>query len=276
MGSNDNPMNSVTDTLARWIVDAAYSDIPRNVRDEATRTLLNWLGCAVSGGPHEDATEAMIAKTRRIESAADASVLLALSTPNRFEPDIRAFEERDRADPPAEGGILFVGSSSIRLWKSFDEDFAGIDACRRGFGGARFTDVLHFLDRIVIPYRPRQVIVYAGSLDLHGGGASPEAVLGHFQEFVRRIHAVLPETRIGYISMKPSLSKWADIQLDREANERIAEWSRGQDRVDFIDIWSAMAPGSEPPSDALFVADRNHLSREGYAVWAEAIRPFLR
>ena len=94
-------------------------------------------------------------------------------TENRFERDIQEFEAQDKENYPPEGAVLFTGSSSIKRWHSLEQDFAGIKVINRGFGGALFSDVIHFLDRIVIPYQPSAIVIYAGSHDLHHGAGGP-------------------------------------------------------------------------------------------------------
>lgn len=199
----------------------------------------------------------------------------ARAADNRFEKEILAFEARDKEQRPPENAVLFVGSSSIRMWKKLADDFRGTDVINRGFGGAEFSDVMHYLDRVVIPYKPRIVIVYAGSHDLRGPGGSPERVLEVFQQFEKAVHEKLPKTRVCFLSMKPSLAKWDSIELDRKANTLVAEYAAKAELVDYIDIWAPMIAEGSPPPAKLFLRDRNHLSEAGYAIWAKAVRAYL-
>src|SRR5437763_4245357 len=64
---------------------------------------------------------------------------------DRFAQEIDAFDAADRAAPPAAGGIVFVGSSTIRLWASLVDDFPGLPVLNRGFGGSTFPEALHYL-----------------------------------------------------------------------------------------------------------------------------------
>jgi hypothetical protein len=86
----------------------------------------------------------------------------------QFEPAIQAFEEADKTNPPAKGGVLFIGSSSITLWKSLADDFPGARAMNRGFGGSHIEDSVDFAHRIVFPGQPRLIVLYAGDND-HAG-----------------------------------------------------------------------------------------------------------
>src|SRR5918993_184530 len=128
--------------------------------------------------------------------AAPASPALDLL---QWEPEIRAFEQTDRQSPPPTGGIVFAGSSSIRLWKTLAGDFAGLPVLNRAFGGSQIREGTAFADRIVIPYRPRLIVFYCGSNDVVSGRAVPD-VVDDLRTFVGRIHVPLPRTRLIYIS----------------------------------------------------------------------------
>lgn len=193
---------------------------------------------------------------------------------SRWEPDIADFEKRDQSAPPPADALLFAGSSSIRLWETLADDFAGYRVFRRGFGGALLSEVLHFAPRIILPYRPKQVILYGGSLDLRHG-SDPADVLHTLLQLTSLIRTELPQTRVSFISLKPSLAKWDSIELDMQVNRLVQQQAAAEPSLDFIDIVSPMTAENTPPPARYFVADRNHLSREGYALWAETIRPYL-
>ena len=126
-----------------------------------------------------------------------------MSEANRFLAAILAFEQADQKEPPPTGAVLFVGSSTIKLWNTLEEDFAPMTVINRGFGGSEVSDLIWFADRIVIPYKPRMVVVYSGDNDLKRG-KTPEAVFGDYREFISLVHRHLPETRIALVSTKPS------------------------------------------------------------------------
>jgi lysophospholipase L1-like esterase len=194
---------------------------------------------------------------------------------HRFENEIVEFERRDSTHQPPRDGILFVGSSSIRRWTSLEKDFPGLPVINRGFGGAEFGDVIHYLERIVIPYRPRVIVVYAGSHDVRRAGGGPEKVLQMFQSFCAAVHARLPATKVCYLSMKPSIAKWKTIELDREANRLIEQFATVTTNVEFIDIWTPMVAESSPPPQDYFAPDLNHPSLSAYRLWAKTIRPYI-
>jgi hypothetical protein len=141
--------------------------------------------------------------------------------PSRWEEAIRQFEQQDAESPPESGGVLFIGSSSIRLW-DLKESFPNLKAINRGFGGSQLADVVHFADRIILPYRPRLVIVYAGDNDL-AAGKTPEQVIDDYRRLVEAVHTRLPETKIAYIAVKPSLARWKIVDQGRQVNRTIAD-----------------------------------------------------
>jgi hypothetical protein len=192
----------------------------------------------------------------------------------RWEPDIQGFETSDRTNPPPANAILFVGSSSIRMWTSLKEDFADFQIIQRGYGGSEMDDTFHFAGRIVTPYRPRQIVVYAGDNDI-AAGRSPERVARDFEAFVRKVWETLPNTRIAYIAIKPSSARWKFVEAMREANRLIAEFAASNEDLAFIDVFTPMLGADGKPADELFLADKLHLNRKGYQLWASLVRPYL-
>ena len=141
---------------------------------------------------------------------------------------------------------MFVGSSSIRLWKTLAADFPGLPVFNRGFGGSEMADSVYFAERIVLKYHPREVVVYAGDNDLANGNA-PEQVIEAFKQFVAKVHAALPETHIAYISVKPSPSRWKLADKMRATNEGIQAFTQSDPQLAFIDVFHPMlGPDGRP------------------------------
>jgi lysophospholipase L1-like esterase len=199
----------------------------------------------------------------------------AQTSPERYEKDIRAFEAADKATPPPQGAILFVGASSTRLWKTLAEDFPDAKVINRGFGGSQTSDLLHFADRIVTPYKPRLIVVQEGGNDINAG-KSPEQVLADHKALVAKIRKALPDVRIAFTGVNPSPLRWAQAEKQKEANRLLKEYAQSGDNLDFIELWDQfLGPDGQPRAD-LFVADRLHNNAAGYKVRAEAVRPHLR
>jgi lysophospholipase L1-like esterase len=192
-----------------------------------------------------------------------------------FENDVQAFEAADRKSPPPQHALLFVGSSSIRLWKTLPEDFPSIPLINRGFGGSTIPDNIRYARRIITPYNPRQIFFYAGDNDL-ASGATPQQVLADFQSFVKTVRADLPDVPIEFIAIKPSPSRARLIEKARQANHLIQAYTCQAPNLTYIDIFTPMLFPDGGTKDGLFIADKLHLNRDGYTLWADIIRPHLR
>lgn len=197
----------------------------------------------------------------------------AVSRFEKWEPAVRKFEEQDAVNPPPFGGIVFVGSSSIRLWK-LEQSFPEMPVINRGFGGSQIIDSVHFAERIVVPYRPRIIAFYAGDNDT-AQGKSAEEVTADFQKFADLVRCRLPGTRLLFISIKPSPSRWKLAAVQKDANESIRRICEQTPCLTYVDVWQPMLDSNGEPRAELFVADKLHLSAEGYRIWTEAIRPHL-
>jgi lysophospholipase L1-like esterase len=197
----------------------------------------------------------------------------AAAKPDRWEADIRKFEEQDRAAPSAPGGVLFVGSSSIRLW-DLKKSFPEMQAINRGFGGSQVADVVQYADRIVFPYQPKLIVFYAGDNDL-ASSKSPETVAADFAGFVKTVHAELPATSIVFISIKPSVARWKLWDQARRANDLIKQQADEDERLKLLDIGPLLLGDDGMPNTDLFREDKLHLNDKGYERWAKALGPSL-
>jgi lysophospholipase L1-like esterase len=168
---------------------------------------------------------------------------------------------------------LFVGSSSIRLWKLADS-FGELPVINRGFGGSQLADSVHYAERLILKQRPKVVVVYAGDNDL-AGGKSPATVAADFRALVKKIHQSLPDTRIVYIGVKPSLKRWNLIDQVRKTNQLIADQCRAGDRLTFVDVDAPMLGKDGKPRPELYQKDGLHLTAEGYALWTSLVKPLL-
>ena len=192
---------------------------------------------------------------------------------DRWAKEIAAFVADDESRPFAPGGIVFVGSSSIRLW-NLAAAFPGRRVLNRGFGGTQIQDAVQHIERLVLRHTPATVIFYAGDNDL-SAGRTPQQVLTDFQAFAGRVHAALPSTRIAFIGIKPSLARWALIEKVRDANRLVRDACDRDDRLGFVDVDGPMLGWDGKPRADLFIKDGLHLSAKGYALWNVLVAPFL-
>ncbi len=200
----------------------------------------------------------------------------ALDKTSLWESQISAYEKADRVNPPNPGVIVFTGSSSIRYWDSLAEDMKPLDAINRGFGGSTVADVNHYASRIIFPYRPRAVVLYAGDNDLSWPWSkTPEQVFADFSQFVGIIRAQLPDIWIYYVSIKPSILRSGNRHKRKKTNELIAAYISTQPRIQFIDVDQAMLDPRGKTRSELFRWDGLHMNAKGYAVWTAIIKPVL-
>jgi len=225
---------------------------------------------------------------RRLPSFACTLLLLAVSrwcqshaasapAPNnyaRWEPEIAAFETADRTNHPPVGCNLFVGSSSIRLWSTLKDDFPDLPVINRGFGGSELADAVYFADRIIKPYLPREVVIYAGANDL-ANAKTPEIAFGDFITLVGEIRAKLPRTAIAFIASAPNPKRWANVSNIKKFNT-LAQTYCVEHGLAFIDVFSQMLGPDGLPRPDIFQEDRLHMNAKGYEIWKRAVRPYLK
>lgn len=198
------------------------------------------------------------------------------ANPEQWEEDIAAFEAQDVQSPPPEGAIVFVGSSSIRLWDTLHEDMAPMPVIQRGFGGSRLFDAIYYTDRIITPYDPKMLVVFSGTNDIAGDNPkSAEEVTALYKQFVQRVHHRMADLPIYFIAISPTKSRWEHKDIVFETNERVKAMSDADERLFFIDTATALLDENGEPDDDLFVLDRLHLNADGYAVWTSIIKPVL-
>jgi lysophospholipase L1-like esterase len=206
---------------------------------------------------------------------AGGSAARQAAAPTRFEEEIRKFQEADRAAPPQPGGVLFTGSSSIKLWETLASDFPGVRTINRGFGGSEIEDAIAHVDTLVLRHRPSQVVFYSGDNDLNEG-KDPARVAADYKRFVDAVHARLPATRVVIISVKPSPDRWGIVDKVRTTNRLVQEMvAKDRKRLAFVDVFTRMLRGDGKPRPELYLADGLHMAPAGYAIWKAAVMPVL-
>lgn len=193
--------------------------------------------------------------------------------PSRWEKAVVAFEKQDAAKPPTKGGIVFVGSSSIRLWK-LERSFPGVGALNRGFGGSQIRDSVQLAPRLFLKHRPRLVVLYAGDNDL-AARRTPAQVLEDFKAFVAVVHRELPTTRIAFVCIKPSIARWKLVEPIKQANALVEAFCKKDARLAYVDIFTPMLGDDGRPRKELFAKDGLHLSEKGYELWTARVKPLL-
>lgn len=193
--------------------------------------------------------------------------------PKIWEKDIQKFEAADQKKMPIPGGVEFIGSSTIRIW-NLKKAFPNQNTFNRGFGGSWSIDSAYYADRIVIPYKPRTIIFYAGDNDI-AGGATADDVAHSFKDFVTKVHAALPKTDIVFLGIKPSISRWKLWPEMRRANAMVREFAAQMPGVVFVDTSPEMLGDDGKPRRELFQKDGLHMNAKGYVIWNQKVRPYV-
>ncbi|OGV70946.1 MAG: hypothetical protein A2283_17350 [Lentisphaerae bacterium RIFOXYA12_FULL_48_11] len=203
------------------------------------------------------------------------SLFAAEKTPfERWEKDIRAFESADKTNPPPEGAVLFIGSSTIKLWKTLAKDFSEYRVINRGFGGSQIADSVYFADRIVIPCKPKMIVFYAGGNDINAG-KTPEQVADDFKAFVEKVRSKLPDVRIAFMASGPSIKRWAQADKQRKLNQLVKDYVGKGVNMDYIDAFDVFLGKDGQPRPELFAPDKLHNSPEGYKIRVSLVKPYL-
>jgi lysophospholipase L1-like esterase len=202
---------------------------------------------------------------------------------NRFQSVIDTWVEEDAENPPPKGAVLFIGSSSIRGWKTLAEDFPQYDVINRGFGGSKFTDANLFIDKIVTPYEPAAIVVFEGTNDI-ASGRTAEQVFSDYKTFIKLIRK--GERTMGsepapifFIGITPTESRWKHWPEMQKVNDWVQVYVKKHDDLYYIDtptpILATAPEAGGPPSRELFRDDLLHLSPKGYELWTEVVTPAL-
>lgn len=241
-------------------------------------------GCAASSGQRQtqvtatrggDTAAARSANTATPQATAPAAPTVGTPAPDpaRFANDIRTFVQYDRKNTPPQNAVLFVGSSSIRMWDTATS-FPEWTVINRGFGGSHATDALHYFDQVVAPYDAQVIVFYEGDNDI-ADGRTPEQVRDAFKKFVGRVRERKGDVPVVFLSIKPSASRWSVWPQTMQANELIRAFCGRVPNVHYVDLATPLLGADGHPNPDLYLSDALHLNATGYAVWTQALRPVV-
>lgn len=203
-------------------------------------------------------------------------VPLTAQTQRPFEPEIRAFERLDSIEKPAQGQILLYGSSTMRLWNTYQADLAGHQVVNRGFGGSQMSDAVYYFDRVVLPLKPSWILLYEGDNDLNSG-KSPEQVFADYQTFMKLVKEKLPKTKVAIYTLRPSLARENRMPQQRQLHAFFKKYARKhRKKAYFIDAYQLLLTPEGRPNGDYLVEDKLHLNAKGYRVWTQVTRDFLK
>lgn len=193
-----------------------------------------------------------------------------------FLKEIEAFRKADALNLPPKNAIVFVGSSSFRGWTNIQSYFPGYTIINRGFGGSTLPDAIRYAQDIIIPYQPKQVVIYCGENDFTADGVTAEIVYDRFTTLFEIIRKDLPKAHVLFVSFKPSPSRLKFMPEMVKANAMIKGYLKNYRRTDYVDVYSKMLLADGTPMPDIFKADKLHMTEAGYAIWQKEIKPYLK
>jgi len=194
--------------------------------------------------------------------------------PLRFKDEINTYIESDKSNPPPEDCYLFIGSSSMRMWKSLQEDFPGYPVINRGFGGSHFSDAIYYFNDLVLAYNPKKIIIYEGDNDI-ASSKSPKKIMKGLKTLLGLIRDNLDHPDIAIISAKPSPRRWNLKDKYENLNAKFENLASKSQDLTYIDVYTYMLNDKGQPEPELFLEDSLHMTGKGYMIWEEQIRPFI-
>ena len=204
------------------------------------------------------------------------NIVIAQTNPPFFK-EIEAFKTQDKINPPEKGAILFVGSSSFTMWKDVQNYFPGYAIINRGFGGSSLPDVIRYAPDVIYPYQPSQVVIYCGENDFTTSqNSNADTVVNRFSKLFGMIRKEIPLAHILFVSIKPSPSRAKYMPEMVRANEMIRKYLKKRSRTGFVDVYNKMLLEDGSPMTDIFLGDKLHMNKNGYAIWQKAILPHLR
>ena len=192
----------------------------------------------------------------------------------RFADQVEAYLKADEVKAPPQNAILFIGSSIFRKWEKLTEQMAPLPVFNRAFGGSQTHEVLYYMDRLVLPYKPRIIAYYCGSNDINAK-VPPTEIFGNFQKFVERVHARLPDTKIFFVSINRApekMDKWAQVD---EANRLVKKYCLKDSKLGYIDVNPVLFDKSGQPRYELYLPDKLHFLEPAYVEFTAVIKPVL-
>lgn len=203
-------------------------------------------------------------------------LLANTATAQPIADEIAAFKKQDSIRPAPKNSILFVGSSSFRLWKEMQEAFRGYPVINLGFGGSSLPDIIRYKNEIIFSYNPKQIILYCGENEIAASDTvTAQLVFERFKTLFQEIRNKIPNIPIAFVSIKPSPSRQHLMPKMEEANKLIKNFLKKKKKTVFIDVFHKMLNPDGSPLKDIFIADNLHMNAKEYAIWQKAIKPCL-
>lgn len=194
---------------------------------------------------------------------------------NIWQKEIDSIVEFDKRQTPPKDAVLFIGSSSFRMWQSLRQDFPKLNIVNRSFGGSHLEDSIYYAPQVILPYNPKTVVIYAGDNDI-SAGKSVEQVFNDYKTLVGIVRKSFPKAKIIFVSIKPSPSRREFWDKFKQMNELVKTETKKDKRLLYADIWTPMLTADGAPREELYLPDRLHMNPQGYAIWREVLSKYLK
>lgn len=194
--------------------------------------------------------------------------------PNRFKDQVNELVNKEYNFSNDKKLAVFTGSSSIRMWNDVQSYFPEYNVINNGFGGSHFSDLLYFYNEMIVKPSPDFVFIYEGDNDL-ASNKKPRKILKEAKELSKKIQRDLPETRVVFISPKPSISR---IKLKNSYitfNKKLKKYCEKNGKLEFADVWYPMLDNNGNVFKDVFLEDGLHMNKKGYDIWGKVIAEFL-
>lgn len=202
------------------------------------------------------------------------SAIVFAQDPLRFKQEVENLVTND-STVKEDDLILFAGSSSFRLWKDLTTDFSEYNVLNRGFGGSEMSDLLYYADQLILTHHPKKIFIYEGDNDL-GSKRPVDTIIHNADLLVDKIRQKLPDAKIYFLTPKPCASRWHLKKSYVEFNKKLKRFAKRKDNVEMIDVWKPLLGKNKEPRKELFIEDQLHMNRQGYALWIEILKPYLK
>lgn len=203
-----------------------------------------------------------------------ATFLSNAQDPNRFKNDVDELAVKEYNFGNDKKLVVFAGSSSIRMWKDVQSYFPEYNVINNGFGGSQFSDLIYFYDELILKPKPEILFIYEGDNDINDK-KKPGKILKEAKQLTVKIKKDLPETRIIFISPKPSIAR---VHLKNEYikfNKKLQKYCKKQENTGFADVWFPMLDSHGNVYKDVFLEDGLHMNKKGYDIWAKVMEGFM-
>lgn len=181
-----------------------------------------------------------------------------------------SIKQRQNSDKPT---VVFVGSSSVRMWKNVEDLSKDHFIINTGFGGSTAEDLLVYTRPLILDHGPDQVFIYEGDNDVFMH-QSLRKIMRRMRKITSQIWDQNPDCEVVIISAKPSIARWDFKKKYLRLNKKFSRWASRKDRMIYADVWTPMAPDGEL-NQSLFIEDNLHMNSEGYWLWTQVLQPLL-